>query len=595
MQHMWRDDFPTSTNPLKFFWFVSKPHRKAMVLAVLAVIAGDSLGTFVPYTFKLIVDASTNLHDAASYQALVWAGVIYIGVSFVRDILWRVSGFTGARWAVGVRATTRQVLNSYITLHSRDYFADRFAGSLANKVSHAASGSRDFVESLLWQFLKLAVSVTGSALLLYLVHPIFAGVFFVWVSVSVAYNLYWARKRVPHSAAGQAAETALTGMTVDLLSNISAMHEYTRRDYELERLKAGIVERRRLGLFNWEFGENTLMQNGFIQALFAALLMYMAIYYAGAGYVTAGNLILIITLVYRLEDSFVFLGSHINTFSERWGEVEESLTEIMVPHDIVDAPGAQPLKATNGSIAFDAVTFAYAGTDAEVLSNFSLSIPAHQKVGLVGKSGAGKSTLVKLLLRHYEVTRGALAIDGTNIATATLDSLRQAVAVVPQEPLLFHRTLRENIAYGMPDATDEQIIEAARMAHAHEFISRLPQGYDTLVGERGVKLSGGERQRVAIARAILKDAPILVLDEATAALDSESEGLIQDALHKLMEQKTVIAIAHRLSTLREMDRIIVLDKGEIAEEGAHDELLARAGIYAALWNHQAGGFLTDES
>jgi ABC-type multidrug transport system fused ATPase/permease subunit len=285
------------------------------------------------------------------------------------------------------------------------------------------------------------------------------------------------------------------------------------------------------------------------------------------------------------------LGGQLNTVAENWGEVQESLEEILEPHEIPDVQGAIDLRLNEAAISFENMTFGFSGQP--VFNNLTFHIPAGQRVGLVGRSGAGKSTLIRLLMHHHDIQGGEIKIGGTNIASVTQESLRRAISIVPQEPLLFHRTIRENISYGKPDASEDEIIDAAKKAQAHEFILRLKEGYQSLVGERGVKLSGGERQRVAIARAILKSAPVLLLDEATSALDSESEVEIQKALQSLMEGKTVIAIAHRLSTLRQMDRIIVLDNGKIVEEGTHDSLVARKGIYAELWNHQAGGFIQD--
>ena len=301
---------------------------------------------------------------------------------------------------------------------------------------------------------------------------------------------------------------------------------------------------------------------------------------------------LVVTIVFRIEGLLQVLGGNFNRVSETWGEIQESLEEIIEPHEIVDAPAAEELALTDGTIEFREMSFSYESGD--VFKALTLTIPGGQRVGLVGKSGSGKSTLMRLILHHHDVHSGSILIDDTDIATVTQESLRDAIGVVPQEPLLFHRTIAENIEYGKPGASQSEIVNAAHLANAHEFIDRLPDGYDSLVGERGVKLSGGERQRIAIARAILKNAPILLLDEATSALDSESEVEIQKALHTLMEGKTVIAIAHRLSTLREMDRLLVLDQGSIVEDGTHDELIEQGGIYAELWAHQAGGFLQDE-
>lgn len=591
MASHWRNDFPTTTNPLRFLWFTSRPHWKPMALAICAVAIAAVLSASISYVFKLIADAAVGLPSEESYRALLYACAAYIFVTLTTHLVWRLSGFAGGVWANNARATGRHALAAYVTLHSRQYFSSRFAGSISNKIGHASNGMRDMIDLMLWQFFEFSISILASLVIAYTVSPVIAYVFILWVLATAIANLYMARKRIPYSSATQKMETTLNGATVDLLSNITTMQEYARRRFEIERLK-GLIERRRVaGIRNWHYGETMLTLNGLVQALFSAAIVFLAVYLTRFEAISIGDIILIVTMIFRLEGQMLFLGSHLNSFGERWGEVEESLREILEPHEIPDKEGAKDLKLMEGEIELDAVTFAYAGN--RVFENLSLTIPAGQRVGLVGKSGAGKSTLIRLLLHHHDLTGGVIRLDGTDIASVTQESLRASISVVPQEPLLFHRSIRENIAYGNPNASEERIIEAARLAHAHEFIVRLPQGYDALVGERGVKLSGGERQRVAIARAIIKDAPILLLDEATSALDSESEVAIQEALRELMKEKTVIAIAHRLSTLREMDRIIVLDKGKIVEEGTHDELVQKGGIYSELWSHQAGGFLKE--
>jgi ATP-binding cassette subfamily B protein len=288
-------------------------------------------------------------------------------------------------------------------------------------------------------------------------------------------------------------------------------------------------------------------------------------------------------------------------FNRTYRNIENSLSEaaqftelLMHESEIQEQPGAKKLKVSKGEVNFNDVHFAYdASREEPLFENLNLHIAPGEKIALVGHSGGGKTTITKLLLRFIDIDSGELTIDGQDIRKAKLASVRESIAYVPQEPLMFHRSIRENIRYGRLDATDEEVIEAAKRANAHEFISELPDGYETLVGERGVKLSGGQRQRIAIARAIIKDAPILVLDEATSALDSESEKLIQEALWSLMQNRTAIVVAHRLSTIQKMDRIIVLDKGHIAEQGSHKELLALKGVYARLWAHQSGGFIED--
>jgi ABC-type multidrug transport system fused ATPase/permease subunit len=279
-------------------------------------------------------------------------------------------------------------------------------------------------------------------------------------------------------------------------------------------------------------------------------------------------------------------------FFEMYGSAYDSINTLIVPQGLTDKPEAVPLTTRHGAVEFRNLTFGY-NTEKKIFDDLSLVIPAGQKVGLVGHSGGGKSTLVSLMLRLYDIQSGSIFIDGHNVAELTQESLRRHIALIPQDTILFHRTMRDNIRYARPEASDEEVIEAARKAHAHEFIAHLPKGYDTLVGERGIKLSGGQRQRVAIARAILKNAPILLLDEATSALDSESEAAIQASMAEVMPGKTVIAIAHRLSTIANMDRLLVLEHGRVVEDGSHAQLLSQGGVYAQLWRRQSGGFLVE--
>jgi ATP-binding cassette subfamily B protein len=322
-------------------------------------------------------------------------------------------------------------------------------------------------------------------------------------------------------------------------------------------------------------------------------VMYFALTAWQRGELSVGGVVLLQAYFLRLFDKLWDAGSNIRAVYEALADANE-MTELLVhQHGIKDAPAADLLTGVKGAVTFDAVTFGY-HSGAAVLKDFNLSIKAGERVALVGPSGGGKSTILKLIMRLYDIQQGSIRIDGKDISTVTQDSLRAALSFVPQDPILFHRSLAENIRYAKPDATDEEVIAAARLAHAHEFIERSQHGYQTLVGERGIKLSGGERQRIAIARALLKNAPILILDEATSSLDSESEMLIQDALHTLMAGRTTIVVAHRLSTIMQMDRIVVISGGGILEEGTHEELLKEhQGTYQKLWNIQAGGFTTE--
>jgi len=592
MSKIWPENLQKGMSPLSFLFFSSRPYRGVMVGALLSVVVAATLNVGTSYVFKMMINAVSTLSTAGSSEALWIAGIAYILVSLASILAWRTSGFIGMHWITGVRATARYALSSYVTLHGNEYFSNRFGGSIASKISNAASGVKEMSEQILWQFTGFLVTMISSLILIYFASLPIAVIFLLWILFITPLNIFFARRRVPLSSATQKSESELGGATVDILSNITAVHEYANRPFELARLKKLIAKRRETGMKNWRYGETVLLINGLLQTVFIGGMILTAIYLATIGVITPGDIALILTLVIIVEDRLTFIGQQLNNFADSWGTVVESLDDILMDHDVVDKHDKKELSKIEGAISFDEVSFKYDG--ANVFENLSFTIAAGQRVGLVGRSGAGKSTLVKLLFRHYDLQEGHVRIDTTDIAEITRDSLRKNIAIVPQEPLLFHRTIRENIAYSNPDASEDEVINAAKRAQAHEFISALPDGYNSLVGERGVKLSGGQRQRVAIARALLKNAPILVLDEATSALDSESEVAVQKALLALMENRTVIAIAHRLSTLRAMDRIIVMDDGKIIEDGTHNELVEKGGLYSELWAHQAGGFLDEE-
>lgn len=371
---------------------------------------------------------------------------------------------------------------------------------------------------------------------------------------------------------------------------MQAVRQYVNVDKENVKLNKLSTEIKSKSKASWFYTEHILLINTFILLFFSIAMFWLLVSLWQKGSVDTSDLVLVIVLYYQIAYSLLHIGRVMDFTARSLGEIQEGLEDILIPFEVLDN-GTNELSVINASIEWTNVNFEFA--EQPVFKDFNLSIEGRQKIGLVGESGAGKSTFVSLLLREYDINDGEIEIDGQDISSVTQDSLRKAIAVVPQEPALFHRSIYENIAYGKPNATRQEVFEVAVKAQAHEFICTLPDGYDTLVGERGVKLSGGQKQRVAIARAMLKDAPILVLDEATSALDSESEVAIQKALEVLMEDRTVIAIAHRLSTLRKMDRIIVMEEGKIIEDGDHDSLSQAGGVYERLWNHQAGGFLKE--
>lgn len=385
-------------------------------------------------------------------------------------------------------------------------------------------------------------------------------------------------------------DSKVTGMLADAITNSSNIKLFSAYAHEHSRYGAVVEQHRRLQKWTWDLAEIIMGIQTLLMGAIEIGLMYAGIRLWQKGLLTVGDFALLQAYLISVFDKLWEFGRTIREIYEQLADASEMAVILDTPYEVADARNAKKLKVGRGRIEFQCVEFRYQKTR-RVLADFTLSIAAGEKVALVGSSGAGKSTVTKLLMRFFDVTSGNILIDGQDIARVRMESLWEQISLVPQEPMLFHRTIMENIRYGRREASDEDVVKAATLAHAHEFIQELPHGYETYVGERGVKLSGGERQRVAIARAILKNAPILVLDEATSSLDSESESLIQDALKKLMKGKTTIIIAHRLSTIMQMDRIIVVEGGRVMDMGTHEELLKKKGMYQKLWNIQAGGFI----
>lgn len=477
------------------------------------------------------------------------------------------------------------------------FFDNDFAGRLAQKKVQAANSLTEVtIESVNALTLGLA-TVIGTMALLGAVNPWLVLILLVWFAGYLAFLRVYLPKIRIRSAARAGARANVTGQVVDTLSNIKTVKLFAGRRHEDSMTLGALDDLRGKAL---DFGDlTTRFRLGLIAiaGLLPVTLIGAAI--AMRGSVTPGDIAAIGGTALRLAQMTGWISFSIMVIYGHLGEVEDGMTTLSVAHDLTDAPDAVALDVPKGEIRYDDVSFTYGGESGGI-EGIDLTITPGEKLAIVGASGAGKSTLVALLMRLYDTEKGAVRIDGQDIRTVTQDSLRSQIGMVTQETSMFNRSALDNIRYGRPDATKEQVIAAARRAEAHDFILDLKDaegrtGYGAFLGERGVKLSGGQRQRIALARAILKDAPILVLDEATSALDSEVEAEIQTALTSFMQGKTVLAIAHRLSTISAMDRIIVLEQGHIAEEGTHDDLLSQQGLYARYWERQSGGFLGDDA
>src|SRR3989344_1668822 len=474
--------------------------------------------------------------------------------------------------------------------NSYNFFSNRFVGSLVAKSRRFVRAFEVMHDTFIFNFWSTFITLLGIFIVLFIQAPLIALVFFIWIFVYLFIISFFIKTNMRYDIAKAEADSRVGGRLADVFSNIFALKVFSASSRE-KILFGGVTQNEQKHRDkSWYFkNKQDAMQAG-LMTLVQTVVLYLIIKLWIAGSMNTGTVVLIQIYMVTVFDRLWDLGKATTKFMEAVADMNEVIDIFEVKPDILDLENPEVIKMKRGNIEFKNVSFIY-DSGQDVFENFNLTIKSGEKMGLVGHSGAGKSTITKLLLRFMDVSSGAIEIDGQDIRNITQDELRKIISYVPQEPMLFHRSISENITYGKPNATEEEIISAARLAHAHEFISTIKNRYDTLVGERGVKLSGGERQRVAIARVMLTKTPILILDEATSSLDSISEHYIKDAFNELMKGKTTIVIAHRLSTVQKMDRILVLDKGRIVEEGTHKELLKKKGSYAELWNHQTGGFL----
>ncbi|UWR07162.1 ABC transporter ATP-binding protein [Ruegeria sp. B32] len=490
-------------------------------------------------------------------------------------------------------------LNRWTLGQSVTYFDDDFAGRIAQKQMQTANALTSVVSETISAIVFALASLVGSLLLLGSIHPLVMLPFVAWLAVYFLL-VHWYLPRIrTRSAARAGARAMVSGQVVDTITNIKTVKLFAHSEFEDQAARDSMVALRDKSLAFGKLSASFRFILMTLAGLLPVLLLGATLWLWQAGSATTGDIVAAGAISIRIAQmtgwvSFTLMGIYAHV-----GEIENGMKTLARPDRVEDEPDATELTVPEGRIEFRDVSFAY-GRDVGGVSDLTLTVQPGEKLGIVGASGAGKSTLVSLLLRLYDRENGQILIDGQDIARVTQDSLRRQIGMVTQETAMFNRSARDNILYGRPDATEDQMIAAAKKAEAHDFILDLQdgqghRGYDAHLGERGVKLSGGQRQRIALARAILKDAPILVLDEATSALDSEVEAAIQTALHRVMEGKTVLAIAHRLSTLSEMDRIIVLDHGRIVESGPHDTLLAQGGLYARFWHRQSGGFIQTEA
>lgn len=577
---------------LKLFWQLAMryPIRTWVVLlnAGFTTIISGFFGPFVIAQLLQLLQ-SNNLNFSTGLPYLIAYTVVQI---YGQIIGGRINMLAAWTMETSAQRDLYQIVFDSLANHSLSFHANRFGGSLVSQTTKLIGSFERFWDTIFWQFIPSVASVIAAVVILWFVFWQYAIVLAI-LSVIFIIVVYIGslRMRVATREESQAM-TAANGYVADAMTNITTIKAHASEKFELAGMTDRAEKWRHKALFTMRTFLTVTTAYSFMITIIYVSTFVAAIWAAQYHTISVASVYLAVSYTFTVSRQLWEMNGIMRNYNRLIGDAHDMVEILQLEPDVKDI-GTRKLKVTQGEVAFEHVQFTHQDNIDALFKDFSMVIPKGQRVGLVGHSGSGKTTLTRLLLRFSDIEGGRILIDGQDISQVTQKSLRQAIAYVPQEPMLFHRSLRDNIAYGKPGATEAEITHAAMQANALEFIEKLPLGFDTLVGERGVKLSGGQRQRIAIARAILKDAPILVLDEATSALDSGSEKLIQDALQKLMKNRTSMVIAHRLSTIAKLDRIIVLEDGHIVEDGSHQELLAKKGVYAKLWEHQSGGFIEE--
>jgi len=575
----------------RFFWSYIKKQWRLASLSFVAITFAVLADMAFYLIFKDFVNAITEGGDVNPVLWLVFW--IFILQTF-GWMMWRVAGYSGSVFEPRAMREITNFCFEALHKHSYNFFNNQFVGALVKRISRMARSFEDITDQFLFEFYPLVLRTVTAIIVLYTLNWIMGTALLVWsllfVLIHYRISLYAMRRYdIPKAEA----DSRTVAYLADTVTNNSTIKFFSSLDFEKKAFDEVTGKWTDIVTAAWIFRNHIEAVQGFMMVSINAFILYQAVVLWQAGTLNVGDFVLIQTYLWTVFMHLWDFGRMIRRFYESMADAEEMTAILNTPIEVVNKRGAKKLDMRRGAVEFEHVSFSYTEEEeASVLRNFSFKVKPGERIALIGPSGGGKTTIVKLLLRLFDVDKGKILMDGQDIARVTQESLRKEIALVPQDPVLFHRSLMENIRYGRTEASDKEVIAAAKLAHCHEFIKRFPKAYDTFVGERGVKLSGGERQRVAIARAILANTKILILDEATSSLDSESEKLIKDALKVLMKGKTVFVIAHRLSTIVDMDRILVLEKGRIVEEGTHADLVVtEGGLYKKLWDLQVGGYL----